>query len=149
MQFLVAIDGSDAAENALEYAADVAGAMDADLTVVHAVDPSVYDQGGEEPIASLGDAGDRLVVESVEDAEERGLGLLDAAAAQAEAQGHDVETELLYGDPVQAVSDYAKAEAVDAIFVGHRGRATRTDLMVGSVAKSVVERASVPVTVVR
>lgn len=149
MEFLVAVDGSDAAANALAYAADVATAMDADLTVVHAVDPSVFEEGGEDPIASLADADDRLVMEGVEDAEQRGLTLLEEAAARAAERGHDPATELVYGDPAGAIADYADAEDVDAIYVGHRGRSPRTDVLVGSVAKSVVERASVPVTVVR
>jgi len=58
-------------ENALAYAADIADATDGSITVVHAVDPTAYDEGGSEPITSLSDADARLILESVADAEQR------------------------------------------------------------------------------
>ncbi|WIV66625.1 universal stress protein [Natrialbaceae archaeon AArc-T1-2] len=147
MDYLVAVDGSEEAKNALAYATDVADAMDGSITVVHAVDPAVYEEGASEPISGLADAEGRLVIESVDDAEERALAILEDAERVTQELGATVETELLYGQPVSAITDYA--EGFDAIFVGHRGRSERTDLLVGSVAKSIVERATVPVTVVR
>lgn len=149
MKFLVAVDGSDEADRALAHATDVADGMGASLTVVYSVDPAAHDVGGSDPIATATDADERLIVESVEDAEDRGLDVLDDAADLAEDLGHDVETELLYGDPVRAITEYAQEERFDAIFVGHRGRTERADLMLGSVAKAVVERSNIPVTVVR
>ena len=149
MNVLVAVDGSDASENALTHAIDVADAMDGSVTAVHAIDPSVFDTGGTDPIASASDADERLILESVDDAEQRGMDVLENAADHAEEHGHDVETELLYGDPVTEIAAFADDDGFDAIFVGHRGRSERTELLVGSVAKQLVERATVPVTVVR
>jgi len=40
-------------------------------------------------------------------------------------------------------------EGVDPIYLGHRGRLERVKRVLGSVAKMIVERATVPVTVVR
>lgn len=147
MECLVAIDGSDAARNALEHAADVAEAMDGSITVVHSVDPTVFEEGGTDPITGLGDVDDRLTIESIDDAEERALDLLESAESHVADRDVPVETELLYGNPVASVADYA--EEFDALFVGHQGRSERTDRMLGSVAKSIVERATIPVTVVR
>ena len=113
------------------------------------MDPSVYEEGGSEPISSLSDADQRLLIQSVEDAEERGLDILGDAMRLAEGLGHDIETGLLYGDPVKEITDCADEAGFDAIFVGHHGRSARTDLMLGSIAKAIVERATVPVTVVR
>jgi len=149
MKFLVATDGSEEANSALAYATDISDAMEGSITVVYAVDPAVYDTGGSEPISGLSDADRRLVVENIEDAEDRGLDILDEAARFAEDLGYEVETELLYGTPVAEVTDYAEEKGFDAIFVGHHGRSERTDRMLGSVAKEIVERATVPVTVVR
>lgn len=149
MQFLVATDGSTESDRALADAAEVAEAMDAGLTVVHVVDPSVFDAGGTEPISTLGDAGERLVMESVEDAEERGIDVLEQAAERVEARALDVDTELLYGDPARQIVEYAADHDVDAIFVGHRGLSDRVEGMLGSVASTVTERATVPVTVIR
>ncbi|MFB6080278.1 MAG: universal stress protein [Haloferacaceae archaeon] len=147
--FLVAVDGSPESETALAYAIDVADAMDGSITAVHAVDPSVYEAGGDEPVSGLADADRRLVLESVEEAEERGVAVLDDAAALAANLGLTVETELLYGDPVDRVAEYAEEEGFDAVFVGHRGRSARAERMLGSVATGLVERVTRPVTVVR
>ncbi|AFZ71955.1 universal stress protein [Natronobacterium gregoryi] len=149
MNLLVAIDGSNESTEALDYAIDIADAMDGSITVAHAVNPTVFDEGGTEPLASLSDADQRLIVEGVADAEQRALGVLEEAVEFATGHGHDVESELLYGDPATEIAEYADEEEVDAIFVGHRGRTERVELMVGSVAKALVERAPVPVTVVR
>jgi len=148
MKALVAVDGSDESENALAYAADIVDAMGGSITIVHAVDPTAYDEGGSEPTASLWED-QRLIVESVEDAEQRGIDITDDAADLAAELGHDADVELFYGNPIREITNYAEDEGFDAIYAGHRGRSERAGLMLGSVAKSLVERATVPVTVVR
>jgi len=149
MKILVAVDGSDESHAALARAIDVADATDGSVTVAYAVDPSVYDLGGAEPVSGLSDADRRLIMESVEDTESRGLDLLEDATAVAADRGRAVETELLYGDPVRAITAFAESEGFDAIYVGHRGRSERTERLMGSVAKGIVERTSITVTVVR
>jgi nucleotide-binding universal stress UspA family protein len=150
MRVLVAVDGSEEADRALDYALRIVDAADGALTAVHVVAPEVQVEGGTEEMTGLSDAERRLFLESVEDTEERGARVLQEAATRAERRGQDVETVLLYGDPVVQVTDYAAGEeVVDGIVVGHRGRSERADDMLGSVARGVVERAAVPVTVVR
>lgn len=147
MDLLVAVDGSEESMEALAYATDIADAMNGSITAVYAVDPTVFDEGGVEPISSFSDADQRLILESIEDTEQRGLDVLEDAVSLADELGHEIEGELVYGDPVEEIADYA--EEFDAVFVGHHGRSERTELMLGSVAKQLVERAPVPVTVVR
>ena len=149
MRFLVAVDGSDEAESALDYALEIADAVDGSITVVHAVDPAVYDEGGSEPISTLSDADQRLVLESIEDAEQRGVAILEEMVEVAAERDVDVEEELLYGDPSTEIPDYAETEGFDAIYLGHRGRSERMERLLGSVAKVIVKQATVPVTVVR
>lgn len=149
MKLLVGIDGSEESERALAYGTDIANAMDGSITAVHAVNPAVFETGGDDPIASLSDADERLLVESVEEAESRGMDLLAVADDLAADLDHDIETELLYGDPATEIADYADSGGFDAIYVGHQGRSERADLVVGSVATELIERSTVPVTVVR
>lgn len=149
MKFLVATDGSEEADEALAYATDISDAMGGSITVVHAVDPTVYEEREGEPISGPSDADRRLIIENIEDAEDRGLDILDDATEFAENLGHEVETELLYGDPVSEITDYAEEKDFDTIFVGHRGRSEHTERILGSVAKEMVERATIPVTIVR
>lgn len=149
MKFLVALDGSDESDTALEYAIDMADAMNASLIGVHSVDPVLSNLGGMEPIATISDADERLVLESIEDAETRGLKILEEAERRAENAGTSLESDLTYGDPAEEIPTFANEVGADAIVVGHRGRSQRASEMLGSVAKRIVERASVPVTVVR
>jgi nucleotide-binding universal stress UspA family protein len=153
MNFLVAVDGSDASDAAVDHVAELAERLDARVTVVHAVDPSVVVEGGDEPV-SYTEADDMIVQEPVEDAEARAQAVLDAAAERLREADVDVETVLLYGDPIEAIPDYAGAgedgeTPFDGLFVGHRGLSERYESMVGSVAKALVEHSPVPVTVVR
>ncbi|MFC7131594.1 MULTISPECIES: universal stress protein [Salinibaculum] len=149
MKLLVATDGSDPAENALAYATDIGDATGGQITAVYAVDPAVYERRGSEPASGLGDADERFIIESVEQAEERGLEILEDAVDFCADLGQDIETELLYGDPVSQIAAYAEENGFETIVVGHRGRSEHEEAMLGSVAKSLVERATVPVAVVR
>ncbi|UWG46827.1 Nucleotide-binding protein, UspA family [Halanaeroarchaeum sp. HSR-CO] len=148
MQYLVAVDGSEESVEALERAIEVAEPVGASITLVHAVNPDVYEIGGMEPLAGPGDADDRLLVESVESAEDRGAEILEEAMDVATDHGVDVDADLLYGPPAEQIVTYAEDHDVDGIYIGHRGMSDRLEGLLGSVAKTVVERATVPVTVV-
>ena len=148
MHFLVATDGSTESEEALEHAIDLAAAADASLTVVNAVQPRIR-SGGLEPTRSLTDAERRLIVENVEEAEARGESILERAADTVSEAGVDVDTELLFGSPVEAIVEYADPDVHDVLVVGHRGLSGRAESLLGSTASELIRRAPVPVTVVR
>lgn len=148
MKFVVAADGSEESERALLHAIDLATATGGSLTVVNAAEPEIRTEGSSGPFEGLGDAEGRLLTEPIEDAEERGQRILDNAAEIAEEGGVSVETELLYGDPVEALTEYLEAEAPDGLILGHRGLSPHLEERMGSVAKAMVERSPVPVTVV-
>lgn len=148
MKFVAATDGSDSSERAVDHAIELALAADASLTLVHAVEPSVYSEGGVQPPEGFSDADRRLVAEDVDDAGERGERILENARDRAADRGVTVDTELLYGDPEKEIPAFADADGFDGIFVGHRGLSGRAEEVMGSVAKGIVGRAPVPVTVV-
>jgi nucleotide-binding universal stress UspA family protein len=146
MRFLVAIDGTTGSDSALDHAAELAAATGGDLVLVHAVDPSVY-EATDGPVTEATAPEDHLVIESTEDAEERGLGLLEEAAASIPSV--DVTTELLYGPPAEAVAEYAGEVGAAGVIVGHRRLSEEHERVLGSVAKKLLENSPVPVTVVR
>lgn len=148
MEFVVATDGSEHSEAALVHAANLATATDGSVTVVHVVSPEVQTRGGSDPVVDPSSAADRLLREDEGDAEARGERILENAAAVAADHGATVETDLLHGDPVEAVADYAARVGADGVVVGHRGLNERAEEYLGSVAKSLVGRSPVPVTVV-
>ena len=143
MRYLVATDGSEEADTAVRYAARQALAADAVLDIVHVlsfeaelVEGDIVLPGGERAIQ----IGERTLTQA------RHL-----AADVAEERGDDlsVETQLLTGRPADAITDHARESGADAIYVGHRGLSEEREQVVGSVAKSVVDKATVPVTVIR
>jgi nucleotide-binding universal stress UspA family protein len=153
MNFVVAVDGSDASDAALDHAVEMAGRLDATLTVVYAVDPAVQVDGSTDRDTDVGQpaggADDAIVTESPDDAEARGERIVEAAATRASEAGLTVETELVYGDPIEAIPAFLEGTDVDGLFVGHRGLSERAEAALGSVSKALVERSPVPVTVVR
>lgn len=141
MHVLVAVDRSEESHNALLTALDVVDAFDGTVTAVHVVDVD------DEP-RPIDDAGDGEPEPTGSD------GTLDDAEELAGERGVPLETEVLSGDPVEAIAAYAERRDVDVVYVGHRGLtgegAELTDETrgpLGSVARGVIERTQVPVTV--
>lgn len=146
MHLVVAYDGSEPSEQALAYACTVAERTDGRVTAVYAVDPQVYDQReGGQAITDRDEASKRMVLETIEKAEGRGEETLEEARAKAPI---DIDTELRYGDPKEAIPSYLD-EDVEALVVGHRALGDKYERVLGSVAKGLLERSPVPVTVVR
>lgn len=149
MKFLVAVDGSDISHRALDHAIDLATAAGAAVTVAHVVDPPVYAETAPEPVTDLSEADRLYVFQRIEEAEELGQQIINGAVARASDRGFDATSATLYGDPVVAISDYAEEADFDSIVVGHHGASERSETAFGSVAKGLVTRSRVPVTVVR
>lgn len=143
MRYLVSTDGSVESDEAVRYAAEHAAAMDASLEIVHVITPETEFVDGD------------IVLQGQEEATEQGHRTLQHAAqlvedvAEAEETDVPVETHLLTGRPADAIANRANASGIDAIYVGHRGLSSKQEEVVGSVAKSIVSKADVPVTVVR
>jgi nucleotide-binding universal stress UspA family protein len=137
-QIVVGIDGSEASQRALEWAAEEARLRGAHLRVVHSwlevfIDgtftaPAVYErdaieQGAREvldkAVASIPDGSPELSVEPV----------------------------LVHGQPEVVLLH--EAENADLVVVGSRGRGGFAELIMGSVSHRVVQHAPCPVVVIR
>ena len=149
MKYLVAVDGSEPSMDALRYAVEQAAATGAEVEAVSVVVPEQFFTGGDDPPMNYTEADEELVTEDIEDAEAEAQETLDGAEQLGEDTGVDVETGMLYGEPVDELVEYAEDEGIDAVFLGHRGLSEEYEGLVGSTAKDVVGRATVPVTVVR
>jgi nucleotide-binding universal stress UspA family protein len=143
MQYLVAVDGSVESDQAVEYAATHAAGLGATLEVVHVLEPETELVDGEIVLPG-GDRATDIGEQILNRARQR------AVEAAADRDGDlDTDTKLLTGRPSDAIADYADRVGVDAIYVGHRGLTEEREQVVGSVAKSVVDKATIPVTVIR
>ena len=143
MRYLVATDGSEEADAAVRYASRQALAFDATLELVHVLTPETRLVEGEIVLAG-GARALELGGETLERAER-------LAAEVADERNEDlvIETRLLTGTPADAIVERSRQTDADAIYVGHRGLSEERAQAVGSVAKSVLDKATVPVTVIR
>jgi len=140
-KILVAVDGSELSDRALEHAAGLARAMgDTRLHVLTVLPPiRVY---GEVKVYASEEHMHEL-------AAQQAMRPLEAARERLEQAGVDAEFEELEGDPAETIARRAEELGCDSIVMGTHGRGRVTQLVLGSVAQRVVHLASVPVTLVR
>lgn len=136
-KIVVAYDGSDHADRALDRAAELASSG-AELVVVSAAELSTL---SHDP--ALGTAAADPI--EAEWAREN----LDKARARLGATGVSVRTVEGHGDPADAVVRQAKDEDADLIVVGTRGLNVAQRALLGSVSTRIVHRAECDVLVVR
>jgi len=140
---LVAIDGSQTSELALNEAIQLARATGARLRIVHAVDEVNFNWAEYPNLTEIWDA---LVA--------GGRTLLGKAAATAAEAGIEADTRLIemnrLGDRIpEALAREADDWPADLIVVGTHGRRGLSHLFLGSVAEGIVRVASQPVLLVR
>lgn len=151
-RYLVGLDESADAERALRYVLELATDTGASVTITHVVSPDEYAVVDTAPLTDLDDAFEAGVVEGLVTARRQAGSILENAVelATEDVDGDvDVESVVLFGDPVDELVRVANAKGVSAIFVGGRGQSSRSDRLLGSVAKNLVELSPVTVTVVR
>src|SRR5512145_1805052 len=138
--FLVPIDFSTYAEQALGYAIRLARTLNARLTVLHVIQPV--------PMAGV-DMGVALPETYLRELEEAVQRDMEEALARVTAAGLTAERVVLYGVPFQEIVETAKARQVDLIVMGTHGRTGLMYVLLGSVAEKVVRLAPCSVLVVR
>lgn len=150
-RILVAVDGSDDADEALRFAATEW--PEAELTALHVINPADSTTGAEGGFPGAVD-------QWYDTAKQRGERILRKAT---EAVDRDIDTRLEVGRPTATILDVAggdaavgdedgsggTAEPFDHVVLASRGRTGLSRVVLGSVAEGVVRRAEVPVTVVR
>lgn len=134
-RILVAVDGSEYGEAALERAVDLAEAHGGDLSIAYVVNinEEFYAQAPE------------MVEKMVRDAR----ALLDEMKKRAEARGVKAETYVREGEPHRWIIELAAERKVDLIVMGSHGRTGLKRLLMGSVAEKVIGLSSVPVLVAK
>jgi nucleotide-binding universal stress UspA family protein len=134
---LVAVDGSDGANKALDCALSICESVNAELTVL-AVEGKLPAYAG-----SIGE------VDEVKREKDTFFSrVLDDARSQAQARRVEAEVALVPGHAAEVITHYAKAHGHDLIVVGHRGHFLG-DYLLGSTADRVAHHAHCPVMVVR
>jgi nucleotide-binding universal stress UspA family protein len=144
MRVLVAIDGSEAAEIAVDLVAGLAWPAGTEITVVEAVEPGAGMNGGPWPALAVVRT-DRIEAELQAAAENT----VDAVRERLARTGLNVKALVLRGRPGSAIVDWAREIQADLVVVGSRGHGTIASMVLGSVSAEVVDHASAPVLVAR
>ena len=146
---LVSLDGSELAEAALEPAASLAVALGAGLLLLRVVEPKVYGDVYAPSYSSVPEINTEaeLVTAQV---------YLDTVAARLRAQsaanhggGIAISTRVETGQPAATIARVAHETSTLAIALATHGRGGVARLVMGSVATGLLQRADVPVLLVR
>lgn len=141
-RIMVATDGSEGADRAIDMAADLAKDTSIQLIIITAMDASVLRRKDIDKLAraegGIGEAIEAIANDVLRRAKER---------AHQKGAG-SVEIQFCWGDPVEAILETVQTEQVDAIVVGRRGLGTLASLLLGSVSRKLVQLAPCPVIVV-
>ena len=131
---VVGFDGSDAAERALERAADLAG-TEGRVVVVNA-----------RPTAAQAPLTPEPILDAPSPIEQRNL--LQRSRALLERRGTEASFMAIDGDPAEAILRVARSEHATLIVVGQRGSGYVTRALLGSTAENVLRHAPCDVLVV-
>lgn len=137
-RILLAVDGSKHAEHAAKIANEMANCMKlTELRIVVAYDPIP---------PYLGEPNNQFVINARLDEAQRIL--REAVISVGDVPG-DVHTEMIEGNPAEAIIDVAKARHSDLIIIGSRGLGRLAGLLLGSTSQKVASHAPCPVLIVR
>jgi nucleotide-binding universal stress UspA family protein len=128
---LVATDGSDAANRAVDHATELASSFGADLHAIYVADTTRYGKA----VLSKADG-------VLEELKERGEVILDDVDARSDG---GVTTEIRSGRPDEEIDAYAAAIGADLVVLGNQGLGAGPTAEIGSVAERVVRTAGRPV----
>ena len=142
-RILHATDYSKASERALQEAVDFAKQNEAELLVVHVIQPAVPYVAGED----IGAA--ELYVKLEESTKQEAQRSMNKLVQRLERLKVKAKTLLLRGIPADQIVKAAKNRRADMIVIGTHGRTGLTKLFMGSVASRVISMAQSPVLTVR
>lgn len=136
---MVAADGSDSSNRAIDVAAELAKTEGARLTIATVATPSP---------AAVRREFQRIEGNMTDPAETAGQGILADACQRAGWVGVKAKSILLWGDPAEALVNAIVDEKIDAIVMGRRGRGQLAGLLLGSVSQKLVSLSPCMVTIV-
>jgi nucleotide-binding universal stress UspA family protein len=133
---LVGYDGSEAAVNALKFAADLARSFGSSVHVLAVVRPPEF--GGMVETEAV-----------VEQSRQHYRNMLCAVESRHQHEAFKTYVHIAVGHPAEQIVRFAEGHGIDHIIVGHRGHTLFERWLIGSVARQVIAYAHCAVTVVR
>ncbi len=146
---LVALDGSELAEQALPMAQDIARSSNATIHLIQVVSrqPELEAaRGGDTSIQAVELTRD-LAHQLVEARLSRGREYLEGIAGQLQSEGFEAETAIQEGAAVENIVDYSREHGIDLVVMSTHGYGGVKRLVLGSVTDRVIRSCEVPVLV--
>jgi nucleotide-binding universal stress UspA family protein len=140
-KILIAVDGSAASAEAVEFGLELAAEHDAKVVFAH-VAPAT----DVLPVAGYMGGAMPRVPHAVDDYDRAPLEEAERLALHA---GVGASSKLLVGDAVDEIVAYADSQGVDMIVVGSRGHGALASVLLGSVSRGVLSESKRPVAIVR
>ena len=133
----VAFDFSNGANNALNYAKNMAKIMNQKLVIVHSYSPPILD-----PNVPVG-----LVEETFRDSVKILEEKLEQEVNSAKKDGLEAEYKLAFSDLGSILNDINKSEALSFVVVGKTGQQGFLDTLIGSTASHLIDNLESPLLV--
>ncbi|MFK5998246.1 MAG: universal stress protein [Rhodobacterales bacterium] len=144
-KILVAVDGSEHSKKAVDYAASIAAAMNARLSVLYVFKTLELPKGMENyaRIEHIKGGDDAILMQVSND-------IVDEAKERAAKKGvTDIEAEVVHGPVARTIVSQAKRRNADMIVIGSRGLGNIEATLRGGVSMRVGMLSECPVLVVR
>jgi nucleotide-binding universal stress UspA family protein len=143
---LVATDGTEDSDGAVEAALDLAHDTGARLLVLTVVPEGAAEVAeGEDAPPSRRSSSERGEDDEITEAQER----TDTVIDHATEWGLEAQSIIWEGEPAAAILAAAASEGADVIVIGTHGRSGVGRMLLGSTSDDVIRNADVPVLVVR
>ncbi len=136
-RILVATDGSDGADQAVDFAIDLCEEMGSALDVI-AVRPHLRPGKGG-PVVPITEIEEQHGAEHI----------AQRACERAAKKGVAASAHHAFGDAADDIDALGRELGVDLIVIGSRGLGPVAGALMGSVSRAVIKRSQIPVTVVR
>lgn len=138
---LLAVDGSQGGDRALEYSIAQVKDRGIKLIVAYVIEWSPYSFNTPEENAERHKRRESEISRAKKT-------IVDPAMDK--LAGHNISAESIvrHGAPVETLNELAKKHKVDQIIIGRRGHSGIKSLLFGSVAGSLIQTSEVPITVV-
>jgi len=146
-KMLVAVDGSEAAAKALDFALNLAEELDAEVHIISVVPPA----DSIIPRFALAAPPSTFYTSLISEMEKRLKTVLSETlrGAKEKRPRLKISTRLLEGRPADKIVQTAREEGFDIIVVGSRGLSGVEELFLGSVSDRVADCATCPVLIVK
>lgn len=144
-KILLAVDGSEHSDKAVERTSSFAKKLDAEITIVNVV-PEITASSASAYYATVQTEG---LLERREAYMERGQKILQEAKEKLAEEGLEANTKIDVGDPADFICDYAEENDFDLIVVADKGLGAVKRFLLGSISDKVVHHAKTSVLIVK